>query len=170
MTLYPPQTVPHWLHFPVLEFLHGKQATNLQTEILRPDHRMARLTSLQWEMRVLGCILLVYFSTGTVSSQSTTVTTAAIVSSPAPAVTSKTVPATVSPSATLPTTPTSTPSTPHVKPASIAAPTTAAPASSGRKFDSASFIGGIILGMVLTAILILAYKWWQKRNKSYHSL
>ena len=65
ITLSPPQTVSHWLHFPVLEFLHGKQATNLQTEILRPDHRMARLTSLQWEMRVLGCILLVYFSTGT---------------------------------------------------------------------------------------------------------
>lgn len=169
MTLSPPQTVPHWLHFPVLEFLHGRQATNLQTEILRPDHRMARLTSLQWEMRVLGCILLVYFSTGTVSSENTTVP--AIVTSPAPAdtkSTSKIASTTVSPTTTSSTTPTSTPSTPHAKPASIFAPTTAAPAS--RKFDGASFIGGIILGMFLIAVFILAYKWWQKRNKSYHSL
>ncbi|CAH3126344.1 unnamed protein product [Porites lobata] len=168
MTLSPPQTVSRWPHFPVLEFLHGKQATNLQTEILRPDHRMARLTSLQWEMRVLGCILLVYFSTGTVSSESSIVPV--IITSPATAdtkSTSKIASTTVSPTTTSSTTPTSTTSTPPPK-ASIVP--TAARISSGRKFDGASFIGGIILGMVLTAIFILAYKWWQKRNKSYHSL
>ncbi|KAM7445951.1 hypothetical protein ABFA07_005737 [Porites harrisoni] len=112
---------------------------------------MARLTSLQWEMRVLGCILLVYFSTGTVSSQSSIVS--AIVTSPATAdtkSTSKIVSATVSPTATLSTTPTSTPSTPPAKASSIVP--TAARVSSGRKFDGASFIGGIVLGMVLTAI------------------
>ena len=82
----------------------------------------------------------------------------------------KIVSATVSP--TMSTTPTSTPS---ASPSTTQTPspvvqTTAAPSSGGRKFDGASFIGGIILGMVLTAIFILAYTWWQKRNKSYHSL
>ena len=41
---------------------------------------------------------------------------------------------------------------------------------SSRKFDGASFVGGIILGAFLTVIFILVCKWWQGRNKSYHSL
>ncbi|XP_022783045.1 sialomucin core protein 24-like [Stylophora pistillata] len=41
---------------------------------------------------------------------------------------------------------------------------------SSRKFDGASFVGGIILGAFLTVIFILVYKWWQGRSKSYHSL
>ena len=66
-------------------------------------------------------------------------------------------------------------STPSGSPTTTQAPspvvqTTAAPSSGGRKFDGASFIGGIILGSFLTAICFLAYIWWQKRNKSYHSL
>ena len=85
---------------------------------------------------------------------------------------SKIVSVTVSPTSTFSTTPTSTPSASPATQATMASPVvpTTAPASGGRKFDGASFIGGIILGMVLTAIFILAYKWWQKRNKSYHSL
>lgn len=48
--------------------------------------------------------------------------------------------------------------------------TTPAPTTHGRQFDGASFAGGIILGVVLTVIFIFAFKWWQARNKSYHSL
>ena len=62
--------------------------------------------------------------------------------------------------------PTKVTDAPIIQTTSAAAPTT----PRGRQFDGASFAGGIILGVVLTVIFIFAFKWWQTRNKSYHSL
>lgn len=72
------------------------------------------------------------------------------------------------------TTTTPIPSSTSTKPTptTTSAPVTTEPGTkeSSRKFDGASFVGGIILGAFLTVIFILVCKWWQGRNKSYHSL
>ncbi|XP_068698082.1 sialomucin core protein 24-like [Montipora foliosa] len=44
------------------------------------------------------------------------------------------------------------------------------PTSASSKFDAGSFVGGIFLGLVLAAIFVFAFKWWQSNKKSYHSL
>lgn len=90
---------------------------------------------------------------------STTTTTTPIKTSTTPTP-SKTVPVTISSSSTSTSSPTNVP----------ILQTTSKPTESGRKFDGASFVGGIILGIVLAVIFILVYKWWQGKNKSYHSL
>lgn len=76
-----------------------------------------------------------------------------------------TITATPAMSTTLPTSSPTQPGTTSTK-----APITPTSTSSGRRFDGASFFGGIVLGAVLVVIFIFAYKWWQARNKSYHSL
>lgn len=87
------------------------------------------------------------------------------------ATTSQTTPvASISSTATEPVTAASIIANPTQTQVPIVQPTCATPAPEGRKFDSASFIGGIILGIALTGIFIFAFKWWQSRNKSYHSL
>ncbi|XP_031571016.1 sialomucin core protein 24-like [Actinia tenebrosa] len=77
--------------------------------------------------------------------------------------------------------PTST-STSHVIPATSPTPTppsTTAPTkkpnphekpTKGRSFDSASFFGGIILGVILAIASFVGYTFWQNKRKSYHSL
>ncbi|KAK2558091.1 hypothetical protein P5673_019666 [Acropora cervicornis] len=88
----------------------------------------------------------------TTSTMATNVTTSVIPTS------TSTVPSTSS-SSTITTT-SSTSTTQH--------PKTKNP--KGRKFDAGAFFGGLFVGLVLAAVVGLAFKWWQSRNKSYHSL
>ena len=101
------------------------------------------------------------------SSEVTSTTT--ITMQPAMNSTSTTPSQTTQAASILPTATATTPASTTTQPATVTQVPTPAP-TSGRKFDGASFVGGIILGIVLTGIFIFAFKWWQTRNKSYHSL
>ncbi|KAJ7385673.1 hypothetical protein OS493_013699 [Desmophyllum pertusum] len=134
--------------------------------------RMTIFSGLQSEMSVLGLLVIVYLMSLTVVSDASganTVTPSPISNSStsvSPSITTTAI--VISPTKSEPVTPaTSTATTGAPTQVPVVQPTTA---STGRQFDSASFFGGIILGIVITVILIFAFKWWQSRNKSYHSL
>lgn len=134
---------------------------------------MAIISEKQSQMSYLGLLLVVYcmFLTGVCFADSTITETSTVKSSstspsnqtitPVPI----TITATPATSTTLPTSSPTQPGTTSTK-----APITPTSTSSGRRFDGASFFGGIVLGAVLVVIFVFAYKWWQTRNKSYHSL
>jgi len=44
------------------------------------------------------------------------------------------------------------------------------PTTKGRKFDAGAFFGGLFVGLVIAGVVGFAFKWWQSRKKSYHSL
>lgn len=137
---------------------------------------MAIISGKQSQMSYLGLLLVVYcmFLTGVRFAAGSTnlITGTSTVKSSSTSPSNQTitpVPVTITATPVMSTTlPTSSPTQPGTT--STKAPITPTSTSSGRRFDGASFFGGIVLGAVLVVIFVFAYKWWQTRNKSYHSL
>lgn len=127
----------------------------------------------QTEMHFLGYLVIAVFliHSSVVSGQSNTTLMSVVKAS---TITSTPVGTTgsISPTKSMPSpSSSSTVPTQATLTTSVAAKTSKpATKESSRKFDGASFVGGIILGAFLTVIFILVYKWWQGRSKSYHSL